>query len=98
MKKLHEVEGVIFDGDTLILRADGGVYRVSVSGISPRLARASDAARQHYEVSPSGYGLHWPEVDEDLSVDGLIRDAMTREPAPRAPAEVLALHDTPPRQ
>jgi len=23
-------------------------------------------------VSPSGYGIHWPELDEDLSVDGLI--------------------------
>ena len=27
--------------------------------------------RERIEVSPSGYGLHWPEVDEDLSIDGL---------------------------
>jgi hypothetical protein len=36
-----------------------------------------DLPKQHqpraaYEVSPSGYGIHWPLVDEDLSIDGLL--------------------------
>ncbi len=98
MKKLHEVEGVVFDGDTLVLRADGGVYRVSVSKVSPRLARASDAVRRRYEISPSGYGLHWPDVDEDLSVDGLIREVAATVPATSQSAEALALHDKPAQQ
>jgi hypothetical protein len=28
--------------------------------------------RENFEISPSGYGIHWPDVDEDLSIDGLI--------------------------
>lgn len=36
------------------------------------LRRREKGLCQQYWLSPSGYGLHWPEVDEDLSVDGLI--------------------------
>lgn len=94
--KLHEIKGVDFDGDTLVLKVDGGVFRVALAKVSPRLAAASDTARRRYQVSPAGYGLHWPDVDEDLSVDGLIRDAETSRRA--APEEALALHDKPERQ
>jgi len=51
---------------------DGKSYEIDLSRQSPRLARATQAQRQQVEVSLSGYGLHWPAVDEDLSVDGLI--------------------------
>jgi hypothetical protein len=40
--------------------------------ISKRLAEASIEEREKYEISPAGYGIHWPLIDEDLSVDGLI--------------------------
>ena len=33
---------------------------------------ASDIERKIYEISPSGYGIHWPLLDEDLSIDGLL--------------------------
>jgi hypothetical protein len=39
---------------------------------SQRLGRATGGQRETSEVSPSGYGIHWPEIDEDLPVDGLI--------------------------
>lgn len=42
---------------------------------SARLLRASDEERRNYVVSPSGYGIHWPGIDEDLSVDRLIGTA-----------------------
>jgi len=32
----------------------------------------------NFEVSPSGYGIHWPELDEDLSIDGMIKAAKVR--------------------
>ena len=41
---------------------------------SARLAKATDAQRFHAELSPSGYGIHWPLIDEDLSINGLVRD------------------------
>ena len=41
---------------------------------SPALAAASEAERLNAELSPGGYGIHWPLLDEDLSVNGLLRD------------------------
>lgn len=40
---------------------------------STRLANASAAERANAELSPGGYGIHWPLLDEDLSVSGLLR-------------------------
>ena len=39
----------------------------------PRLEGATDAQRANIEVAGGGHGLHWPDVDEDLSVEGLLR-------------------------
>lgn len=40
---------------------------------SARLARASLVERSRAELSPSGYGIHWPLIDEDLAVGPLLR-------------------------
>jgi len=45
----------------------------------PRLLDATEAQRAKWEISGGGYGIHWPEIDEDLSTEGLLRGA----PAPR---------------
>ena len=37
----------------------------------PRLFRATQAQRDHFELIGRGYGVHWPDVDEDLSAKGL---------------------------
>jgi len=71
----HEVQGIDFEGSTMTLRVDGQSYRVDLLSVSERLANASVVARQTYSVSPSGYGIHWPEIDEDISIDGLIAAA-----------------------
>ena len=39
----------------------------------PRLEGATAAQRANIEVAGGGHGLHWPDVDEDLSVEGLLR-------------------------
>jgi hypothetical protein len=44
----------------------------------PRLLHAAAKDRNHWQVSGGGYGIHWPELDEDLSTEGLLRGA----PAP----------------
>lgn len=46
----------------------------------PRLLHATPEQRGHWEVCGGGYGIHWPEIDEDLSTEGLLRGA----PAPRS--------------
>ncbi len=39
----------------------------------PRLLSATPAQRAHWTTSGGGYGIHWPDIDEDLSVEGLLR-------------------------
>ena len=46
----------------------------------PRLLHATPEQRASWQVAGGGYGIHWPEIDEDLSTDGLLRGA----PAPGA--------------
>ncbi|QMW23595.1 DUF2442 domain-containing protein [Sandaracinobacteroides saxicola] len=39
----------------------------------PRLLRATAEQRARWERAGAGYGIHWPEIDEDLSTEGLLR-------------------------
>lgn len=78
MSRQHEVESVDFEGDWMILAVDGQVYRLPLTEVSDRLANASEAERKVYRIAPSGYGIHWTLLDEDLSIDGLLRLAATR--------------------
>ena len=41
----------------------------------PRLLRATAEARAKWELAGGGYGIHWPDADEDLSTEGLLRGA-----------------------
>lgn len=72
MNKYHEIEKVSFLKEKLILKVDRRKHAFPLAGISKRLANASRSEREKYEISPSGYGIHWPLIDEDLSIDGLI--------------------------
>ena len=72
MGMAHEVEILSLDDAVLNLRVDGSVYAVDLARESERLAKATQEQRAQIIVSPSGYGLHGPMVDEDLSIDGLI--------------------------
>lgn len=46
----------------------------------PRLLHATPEQRAKWEMAGAGFGIHWPEIDEDLSTEGLLRGA----PAPDA--------------
>jgi hypothetical protein len=41
----------------------------------PRLLHATEAQRANWQVSGGGYGIHWPDIDEDLSTAGMLRGA-----------------------
>src|SRR5262245_45737418 len=43
----------------------------------PRLAGASKAERENWQICGGGYGIHWPDIDEDLSTEGLLRGALS---------------------
>ena len=72
MKKVHNIQDITFTSEDLILQVDGQEYAFQFAAISKKLAKASAIEREKYEISPSGYGIHWPLIDEDLSIDGLL--------------------------
>ena len=72
MNEVHIVQDVRVTGRLLHMVVDGVPYDVDLAEQTKRLREASEVQLTNIEVSPSGYGLHWPDIDEDLSVDGLI--------------------------
>ena len=52
-----------------------------------RLERATEEECQNFRISPSGYSVHWPDVDEDLSTRGALRGTPAPRPSTTPPAE-----------
>ena len=81
MNKYHDIGEIKFYGDMLEATIDGVTKRFQLQNISSLLAKASEIERKTFEVSPFGYGIHWPLLDEDISIDGLlgIKNSPTRK-------------------
>ena len=62
--------------------ADGRVISVPLRWY-PRLHNATPEQRANWKLCGAGYGIHWPDLDEDLSTEGLLRGA----PAPDSPGQ-----------
>ena len=72
MKKLHDISDLKFEDGFLVITIDGEPKRFQLKEVSPVLEKASEEERSNFEISPSGYGIHWPLLDEDISIDGLL--------------------------
>ncbi len=78
LKADERVAGVSFSTDSLsVTLMDGRVISVPLAWY-PKLLHATAEQLKHWEIAGSGYGIHWPDLDEDLSTEGLLRGA----PAP----------------
>ncbi|MGH9815082.1 MAG: DUF2442 domain-containing protein [Candidatus Acidiferrales bacterium] len=79
----ERVAGVSFTEDSLVVSLkDGRVISVPLAWY-PRLLKATQAQRNNWRLIGPGYGIHWPDIDEDLSTEGMLRGA----PAPRKQRE-----------
>jgi hypothetical protein len=67
--------GIEFTPKALIVITETGPVSIPWEKCSPRLAAASTLERSRAELSPSGYGIHWPLIDEDLAVGPLLQSA-----------------------
>ncbi|MCF8342234.1 MAG: DUF2442 domain-containing protein [Chitinophagaceae bacterium] len=74
MIAIHNIEAISFEQDLICLTIDGQVIKLRLSKVSKKLELANDIQRNLYTISPSGYGIHWPLIDEDLSVDSLLKN------------------------
>jgi hypothetical protein len=76
----ERVADVRFTDDELsVTLMDGRTITVPLA-CYPRLLHAAKKQRRDWQTCAAGYGIHWPDIDEDLSTEGLLRVA----PAPEA--------------
>jgi hypothetical protein len=74
--------------DEIIARLrDGRTISVPLAW-SWRLSEATPEQRQHFTILGDGQGLHWPDVDEDISAEGMLHGSPARRPfeSPKQPA------------
>jgi hypothetical protein len=76
-----KIKDVRFSDDRLIVDLDDGRTISVPLDWYPRLRNASPEQRAAWELCGGGAGIHWPDVDEDLSAEGLLRGS----PAPGSP-------------
>lgn len=75
---------VTFDSDTMWVQlADGRQMGVPLAYF-PRLLNATEAQRKEYVISGGGTGLHWDDLDEDISVRALVIGIGDRTPSGNA--------------
>ncbi len=60
------------DDEMVVSLVDGRTISVPLEWF-PRLAKATRGQLENYEILGDGEGIHWPDLDEDLSVEGLLR-------------------------
>lgn len=78
---LARVLNVDVTDDTLSVDLDDG-RTVSVPiGWYPRLAHGTAAERANLQISGAGYGVHWPDLDEDIGVEGILLGKRSSESA-----------------
>jgi uncharacterized protein DUF2442 len=80
----ERVANVAFSPDSLsVSLMDGRTISVPLAWY-PKLLQATEEQRKNWKLAGAGYGIHWPDLDEDLSTEGLLRGA----PAPQHPTKV----------
>ncbi len=72
MEKLFDISDIHFNNEFFIIKINSQEYKFIIKEISEKLAKANLTERQNFIVSTSGYGIHWPALDEDLSINGLL--------------------------
>ena len=72
MKKHHDIRNLKYEDGFLVISIDGEHKKFPLKKISAVLEKASEEERNNFEISPSGYGIHWPLLDVDISIDGLL--------------------------
>jgi hypothetical protein len=86
LKADERVSSVSFAADSFsVALMDGRTISVPLAWF-PRLLHASQEQLVNWKIAGGGYGIHWPDLDEDLSTEGLLRGA----PAPRQTSNTKA--------
>lgn len=69
---LPRIVNVTVTEDTLSVDLEDGRTISVPIGWYPRLANGIPTERANFQISAAGYGVHWPDLDEDIGVEGLL--------------------------
>lgn len=72
---------VTMTDDTMSVDLEDGRTIAVPIGWYPRLAHGTPAERADVQISGAGYGMHWPELDEDIGIEGLLLGKQSTESA-----------------
>ena len=78
--RIHDIR--ITEDEIIAFLVDGRTISFPLAW-SRRLSEATSEQRQHFEIIGDGVGVHWPDIDEDISVQGMLHGI----PAPRSKKE-----------
>jgi hypothetical protein len=73
----HIQSGSVTDDSIFAVLADGRTISVPLAW-SWRLAEATPEQRSRFELIGNGSGIHWPEIDEDISAEGMLHGIPAR--------------------
>jgi hypothetical protein len=79
----EQVVGVSVSDDALTVDLRDGRTIMAPLAWFPRLLAASPEQRRDWRISAAGYGIHWPAIDEDISVHGLLRGTAVPRSGPQ---------------
>ncbi|HET7842126.1 MAG TPA: DUF2442 domain-containing protein [Terriglobia bacterium] len=74
-------QDVVVTDDSLVVELTDGRTVSTPLAWYPRLVHGTPAEREHWRLIGNGEGIHWPKLDEDLSVDGIIAGRPSGESA-----------------
>src|SRR4029434_7415355 len=78
---LPRIISVTVTDDTVSVDLEDGRTIAVPIGWYPRLAHGTLAERANAQISGAGYGMHWPELDEDIGIEGLLMGKQSTESA-----------------
>jgi hypothetical protein len=74
-----KITGVVVTDDTLYVDLEDGRTIAVPLGFYPRLMHGSAQERANFQISGGGHGIHWPDLDEDVGVEGLLLGSKSAE-------------------
>lgn len=91
----NRIERVAVSDDTITAYVvDGRVITVPLAW-SWRLSEATPAQRANWELIGDGHGVHWPDVDEDISADGMLYGIPAHRPGDARPVQAAPANKAP---
>ena len=75
MEKAYDITNISFESNFMVITVNNQIIKFRLIDISEKLAKASEKERNDFKISPSGYGIHWQSLDEDLSINGLLKSS-----------------------